>query len=164
MSTALDNVTDERIRDYYRQHVPFESVAKLAEADGYQLDPKSGLFFREVLSPEVMENLGHRPFTLIDIMFPRPTDFHHHEDVDETIILLGSKNPYSSGIYLCMEKVGFFSRRPGEKIHIPRGMSHGFTPEDGYVLEVRVACSGILDPTKEIKEADFDSNWLQKYM
>ena len=84
---------------------------------------------------------------------------HLHKDVDEVLkVLNGSGYFHSQGD----EKKERFLIGEGAEIYIPKSVPHAFAPEPGTCLEIRVACSGILDPKKEVTVVKFD-NYLREF-
>lgn len=123
-----------------------EIYALYARENDFEFDEESGLFVRYPvpLSCQKM-NLNYSVF---DLVLPRPSDLHYHTDVNEEIFVANGKG------FLQVTKEGKnYPIEKGQRISIPKGDIHGFTPsrvskkED--VLELRVFCSGILHPEQE---------------
>ncbi len=162
MTNVLDKIEDERIRRWYRNTTNLDFLNELvnrAEQIGYKLDTKSGLLIREIYFDEIIKIHS----TAMDIIFPRPVDLHHHEDVDETLLILdGSGKLYRKKEEVFKESQLYF----GQVATINRNVSHSFRPYKNGFLEVRLLCSGILDPSKEVCEERFDTfeKWVQYYL
>lgn len=161
MANPIERLEDGPVKEWYKNNIDvfiLYTIVNQAEQNGYTLDPKSGLLIRNVYSDTIIKNLG---YTIVDIIFPRPVDLHHHEDVDEALRIVdgeGVLHRYEKGTEirgaLC----------PGDERYIPKGMSHSFRPtrKNGF-LEIRLACSGILNPEKEVCEERFDKYWQIEY-
>lgn len=138
------------IKEWYLKHIGannFEQLSDIAKQKGYSFNPHNGLFFRQILSEEINKGIGR---TITDILFPRPVDFHYHTDVSEYLIILnGLGLAHISGkddIHL----------KQGTTIEIPRGVHHTFRPNKYFHLEMRLACTGILNTKKEFTITQFD--------
>ena len=162
----MKNVVDDRIepgpvQEWYRKYMDsnyLNYTVSEAEKNGYILDPKSGLLIRGIFNV-IADQL---PYTLLDIIFPRPVDLHHHEDVNEALrVLRGSGYIYQRSGNRIIER-GIY---PGCETFIPKGESHTFRPYKNAFLEMRLACSGKLDSNKEVCEERFDEfeKWVQYY-
>lgn len=102
--------------------------------------------------------------TILDIVFARPVDLHYHEDVGEKLsvvsgngaLILGnefgeSKERFCPALIIGNEfgesEEKFCS---GSEVYIPVNKVHSFRPDKNDFLEIRVDCTGILDPNKEV--------------
>ncbi len=162
MTDIIERIKDGPIKKWYRNNVNLNFLNTLvteSEEDGYILDPNSGLLIRKVYSDEIMKNLG---YTIVDIIFPRPVDLHHHEDVDEALRVVGGSGILYTRIGNSVEEK---SLSPKTEVYIPKRVSHSFRPYYYDYLKIRLACSGILNPTKEVCEERFDSfqPWIEYY-
>lgn len=146
---VLQGLPEGPAKWWYLEHmsyVDFEGHYNDMTQKGYQFDPKSGLFFRQVLPNEVIKEIGR---TVLDIAFLRPTDLHYHADVKENLtVLKGLGLAHISG-----EEV---SLREGTTIIIPRGVRHTLRPDKDTTLEMRLACTGILNSKKEFTITPFN--------
>lgn len=173
MVDALDRIENKQVRNWYENNINpsvLNYTVDSSEEKGYKLDPRSGLLIRNVYTDKTIKNLGH---TIVDIIFPRPVDLHHHEDIDEALYIIDGKGEGriiiqthhiqtypTKGIKI--EEITLCS---GKELYIPKGFSHTFRPEKDNFLEIRLACSGILDSKKEICERKFDEYepWVEYY-
>jgi len=156
MINVIDRIEPGPVQEWYRNNSDTNSLNRIvsdAEVDGYSLNPKSGLLFRKVYSDQTIERLG---YTILDIVFPRPVDLHFHEDVDEALNVLNGEGYFWRVKKLSRAKESVF---PGNELYIPKRCVHTFTPVRNGFLEMRLACSGKLDPEKEIQIERFDIYW-----
>jgi len=160
---VFDRISNKRVREWYSSHVNSSFLKNMidhAENDGYNLDTESGLLTREPFSKETTNVLG---YTALDIIFLRPTDLHYHKDVDEAIFVEDGKGlvVFEDFDY---DTIKVFRNKlyRGKSIIIGKQTNHAFRPDKGNFLEVRVSCSGILDPEKEVCMIPFDKFW-KKY-
>nr|MBA4405348.1 hypothetical protein [Nanoarchaeum sp.] len=144
MVNVVDRIVEGAVKRWYQINSDpalLNMIVRNAEEEGYVLDPNSGLLFRDVNSEELS----------IDIIFPRPTDFHYHKDVHENIEVLSGK-----GIFINHgHEAEYFG--PGKEISVPHYWNHAFRPSKHGALEVRVTCSGVWDPAQEVVIERFDS-------
>lgn len=162
MIDMLRRMGEGDVKEWYKKHMTiylFNRIVNEAADRGYELDPKSGLLIKQVYPEDIIKNLGH---TVVDIIFPRPTDLHFHKDVDEAIYI-----EYGSGSMYIQEKKSFkiINLYRGSTVFIPRNRLHAFRPDKENALEVRLECSGILDPKKEICKERFDAfaPWIEYF-
>jgi mannose-6-phosphate isomerase-like protein (cupin superfamily) len=162
MESAISSVRNRRVREWYKKNVNpkfLDVLVERAERDGYVLDPDSGLLIKRLYSDETIKRLG---FTVVNIIFPRPVDLHYHEDVDEALLVVKGK-----GLLYIQREEDFEKRElyQGTNIFVPKGMAHSFRPDTGAFLEIMVACSGIIDPKKEVCVEAFDEfePWKEYY-
>ena len=144
---------DGPVKSWYVEHSQLDELYSLAERRepfGYILDPKSGLLFKKLYSDETIQRLG---YTVLGIIFPRPTDLHYHPDVDEAISVV-------RGAGLLFTRSDNFpnieSLFPNKNFLIPKNTPHAFKPYQSEFLEIILACSGILDTSKEVQLERFD--------
>lgn len=152
VNVVLESIEDEQIKNWYKENTYPTFLGELVEENwerGYSLDLRSGLFFRRPYSEKIMKELG---YTVADIIFPRPVNLHHHEDVGEALRVVRGK-----GVLYTRSETGGVEKSfcTGKEAYVPRGMTHSFRPDKNSFLEVRLACSGILDDKKEICEKRF---------
>lgn len=165
----INTLKDGPIKKWYENNITsfmFDFEVNRAIERGYNLDTKSGLLFRGVYSNQIIKQLGN---TIIDILFLRPVDLHHHEDVHEALKVIDGKGD----LYMCKGNsagglvIGNWEETlyQGKEVYIPKNWSHSFRPNKEDFLEIRVACSGILDPSKEVCEKRFDEfePWIDYY-
>ena len=118
-------------------------------------DPTSGLFIRPFFE-KINEKLKQ---TIVQVVFPRPTDIHYHEDIDEYIMVLRGRG--KMGRDLNQSKYKWLN--VGQEAFIPKGDHHYFCPDEETILELMIVCSGILNPSKEKRVRPFqDIDWYQK--
>ncbi|MBW3011236.1 cupin domain-containing protein [Candidatus Woesearchaeota archaeon] len=135
-----DTLPKGHVRDWLR-----------AEYDGYTWNKEAGLLLRQDFPDGILENLGQ---TVLDIIFPRPSDLHHHEDVDEAVLVLDGSGEFqvetaSKKIIVTLEK--------GKSVYIPKGSCHAFRPDKGKHLEIMlITKGGILDERCEVQHTRFD--------
>jgi len=153
MANVIELMEDGPVKNWYKNNVNPSFLNQLVEKNeshGYKLDTKSGLLFKSPYSNEVIKRLG---YTVVDIIFPRPVDLHHHEDVDEALRVVEGMGV----LYTRSENGGKEeSLCAGREVYVPKNVSHSFRPDRNSSLTVRLACSGILDSNKEICEKRFD--------
>ncbi len=159
MKKFIERLDEGPIREWYMVHREPDELNRIAnyvEERGYSLDPKSGLFLMSPFGEEDIKQLG---YTIIQIIFPRPTDFHVHEKMGEGIeVLLGG------GVYfeykqdktsLEVSKV----KKPigaSDAFLINPGNPHAFSPLPGTFLEIRVSCTEIYDDSQETTITPFN--------
>ncbi len=153
------SIEDKAIKKWYKENLDSTFLGIIvwkANRNGYVLDNKSGLLFRNVYSDEIIKRLN---YTIIDIIFPRPIDLHYHKDVDEAFRVLNGE-----GVF-CMHDSVENTLHKGKQLFVPKNVLHSFMPNKDDFLEIRVACSGILDPAQEVCEKRFDEfqPWLDYY-
>lgn len=161
----LNSIANKKVKDWYNKHIDsasFFSIVNNAKQRGYNLDPNSGLFFRFPYSEETINKIGR---TIIDIIFPRPTDFHYHEDVDEALYVVSGEGAFcgkgafhinqSKEEYSKLGEIGIELSK-GDEIYIPKKVVHTLGPHLDDSLEIRLVCSGIFDPKKEVCISPFD--------
>ena len=156
MINVIDRIEPGPVQEWYRNNSDTNSLNRIvsdAEADGYILNPKSGILFRNLYSDEIIERLG---YSIVEIIFPRPVDLHLHEDVGEAFNVVNGEGYFYRVKKLSRHKLPVF---PGKELYIPKGCVHTFTPVRNGFLEMRLACSGKLDPEKEIQIERFDIYW-----
>ena len=152
MVNVVDRIVDGAVKRWYQRNSDpalLNVIVRNAEEEGYVLDPNSGLLFRDITSEELS----------IDIIFPRPTDFHHHKDVHENIEVLSGE-----GIFINHGRESEYFG-PGKEISVPLYWNHAFRPSKYEALEVRVTCSGVWDPAQEVMIESFDTfgPWARYY-
>lgn len=151
MVDVVDKIENAHIREWFRKNVQtrvLENIVNQFTKQGYELDPQTGLMFRDLFPEKILQELGS---TVVDIVFTRPTDVHYHEDVNEAVYVLSGK-----GIFY-MKGGSPATRRlySGCWAYVPVNAEHGFKPTNRF-LEIRLNCSGILDPEKEVIKHRFD--------
>lgn len=155
MEKFIDTIPYGPVREWYRKNVNADwlyNVVHDAIKRGYEPDTKSGLLFRKVFDCKKTPKC-----TILDGIFPRPVDLHHHKDVHEALVVLqGEGVSYVSygGTPTKRDEVKLF---PGKAIAFPKNMSHSFRPDKDKYLEMRLVCSGTLNLKKEICEDRFYS-------
>ena len=160
---VLDRIDNKEVLEWYQSNVAYNFLNELvnnAEQKGYSLDPNSGLLFRKPFSDETIKKLG---VTVLDIIFPRPTDFHYHEDISEAISVTDGKG----SLYWSIPGLNFPNVKEDLKIeskhYIEKRLPHGFSPdpETGF-LEIKLICSGIFNPEKEVCLQKFNDSEYEK--
>lgn len=147
MTSAIDKIEDLAIKEWYYKNLGytlFNAFLEKAKEKDYVMDKKSGLFVKPAFSPENQERLGH---SSVYIIFPRPVDLHYHEDVDEAFHVIEGTGYFYSQLEKSEREECIF---PGREIYVPLGRYHSLMPNIGEYLEIRIECSGILNPKKEI--------------
>ncbi|UCD03690.1 MAG: hypothetical protein JSW73_04080 [Candidatus Woesearchaeota archaeon] len=159
MESVVDTLTNKRIEEWYKENTKpgfLDQVVKDNKSNGYVLDKDSGLLIKQLHTPEELEELG---YTERDIIFPRPTDYHFHPDVDETLTLLSGKGfSFEGELYDLSKSPPTLVCFGGlvKKTVIPKEIKHMIIPKKGTTLELHLECSGILDPEKEELVRHFD--------
>ena len=158
----INRLKEEHVREWYLKHSHLgvlEDLADRVEEQGYALDTKSGLFVKPHFGEVITEELG---YTIVDIIFPRPSNYHFHTDVGEAIrvlngsgaIIVGNDGDYTSSDF-----------GKGWQTIVYSNQHHAFRPDRERFLEIRVCCTGILDPKKEVTVTRFDefTPWLEYF-
>ena len=163
-TSIINRIENERIRRWYEKNwdaVILNSLIEDYEKDGFSFDSESGLLFRG-FSDKTIRNIGR---TIIDIVFPRPVDLHYHKDVDEAIYIVKGNGLIIKSIGPQHIRYSEEEISEGKEFYIPRGAEHSFRPDKGYALEIKLACSGILNPSEEICVSHFDEfdPWVKYY-
>jgi len=161
MTSAIDKIDNTDVRAWYQENISslFDVFLENAKEKGYVMDRKSGLFIKPGFSSEIQERLGH---TSIYIIFPRPTDLHYHEDVDEAIHVIDGTGMFYTQFEKSEREECIFS---GREILVPQRRAHSFMPNLGEFLEMRIECSGLHDPKKEKLVVPFYEfrPWIEYY-
>ena len=154
----VDTITNDEIREWYNENTApnfLDNVAVSIQGGGYSFDPKSGLFIKPLFE-KIVDKLNQ---TIVQVVFPRPTDIHYHEDIDESIMVLRGRG--KMGRDLNQSKYKWLN--VGQEAFIPKGDHHYFCPDEETILELMIVCSGILNPSKEKCVRPFqDIDWYQK--
>ncbi len=149
----VNSITNEKVKLWYLENQEISSFLDIVAAsiEGYSFDTKSGLFVKPVFK----KINGKLKQTLVQVVFPRPTDIHYHEDVDEAVkVIQGYAN------VLVEDQKDIKTIIMGDEINIPKGKHHYFCPDKNRFLELFIACSGILDPSKEkCVQHFYDVDW-----
>jgi len=162
MVNVIRRISNERIRKWYDGNIDHTFLHELVtryNKEGYTFNYELGLMFRGQFSEDIISRLG---YSIIDIIFPRPVDFHRHEDVDEALSVLKG----NGALYIVEEGRDVQENfSPGKQVFVPKNTPHSFRPNKNDCLEIRLACSGILNPEKEICLQSFDTfpPWLEYY-
>ena len=147
---VVEQLSEGPIKNWYKKAINeglwLRGIVEQYEQMGYKLDFNSGLMFKHPYSQETIENLG---YTVLDIVFPRPVDEHLHKDVDEAFSVINGKGEFYLENALTPLEIG-------SEIYVPVNTPHRFKPYGNYALEIRIACSGILDSEKEEQITRFD--------
>lgn len=161
----MSQMKDGTVKDWFDDNVEFDFLNKVvmaAEKRGFTLDTESGMLLRQVYDKYTRENLG---YTIIDIITLRPVDVHRHKDVSEALYMVDGE-----GIILTEKKsttLEFYEHAifPGKNFFIPVNTAHTFRPDKGESLEIRLACTGILNPKQEECIESFDKfhPWIDYY-
>lgn len=160
MSSVIDIIKNRTVRKWYKENVDplvLNDIVNRGIEKGYTLNPKTGLLIKEVYSKKTIKKIGH---SVIDIIFPRPIDMHHHEDVDGALKIVNGE-----GVLHVYTNLSERPLNKGDEVYIAKGVSHALRPNKNGFLEIRVTCSGILNPKKEICEMRFDKfpPWVDYY-
>jgi mannose-6-phosphate isomerase-like protein (cupin superfamily) len=161
MVNAIRHIGNGPVRDWYLTHVDhrtFHDWVTKYNKEGYTLNLENGLMVRKPSDTTTMDR------TILDIVFPRPVDLHYHTDVSERLSVVSGKGALIVGNQfgeseerLCPALIignefGESEEKfcSGSKVYIPVNEVHSFRPDKNNFLEIRVECTGILDPTKEV--------------
>lgn len=160
----FEKIQNKRIKNWYEKNFDPALLSFLIndyQDKGFILDPESGLLFRS-FSDKTTEKIGR---TVLEIVFPRPVDLHYHKDVDEALYITDGKGLLTkatgpSNIRYSNEEIS-----KGDEIYIPKGVEHSFRPDKGDALEIKIACTGILNPSEEVCVKPFDEfePWMKYY-
>jgi mannose-6-phosphate isomerase-like protein (cupin superfamily) len=160
MKKFMDCLNDGPVKDWYTTHKEpklMGVMAHMLEKEGYILDPESGLFVKPLFK-ESIQPIG---FTLIDIVFPRPTDYHAHPKMGEAFkvvkgsgaILMNSENSFGTPLNI------------GDQVYIAPGTKHALRPgQEGYV-GIHLLCDKVYDSSQEecIKRFDQFKPWIDYF-
>jgi hypothetical protein len=157
---AVPKLENGPIKEWYIKNSQVERLykfAKIVEPYGYTLDPKSGLLFAHPFSDDIIRTLG---YTVLQIIFPRPTDLHYHPDVAEAISTLSGKGKLFKQTHpihtLFPKEFKYETLTQGKSSIIPVNTPHAFVPSDGEYLEILLNCTANLDTQKEVTVRTFD--------
>lgn len=158
MTNFVDRLSEGHVREWYKKHthpIIVNNMATSLESEGYKLDPESGLFTRPLFGVTL-------PYTLTDIAITRPTDFHYHEDVNESVKVLRGRGALISDLGSQRYRE---SLEKGFEGLLPTRQAHAFRPNKDTYLELRVVCHGVLDPKREICLIRFDRvpEWIEYF-
>jgi hypothetical protein len=145
MSKFIDSLNPGIIQDWYIKNRDTQELDDLSykfKREKYCLDKKSGLFLRTHFKGWVAERLG---YTIIDLVFLRPADYHVHHFMAEGIKVLGGRGKLITG---SENKEETFLRK-GSQIYIEKGLPHALCPCINSFLELEVACTEIYNDTQE---------------
>jgi len=139
--------------------IHFVDTCKKFESKGYRLDKRSGFLLRELYNDQnAIEKIGR---TILDIVFTRPTNIHHHTDVEEAIHMESGEGL----LYLFDKNTQKFEKYKLDATipdivksikYIPVGIPHCFDTDVHNPLEIRLVCTGILKDENEITLRRFD--------
>jgi len=154
---VVDQIRTPHVKKWYEENTKpgfLAEVNKYALGRGYVLDPESGLFFRSLPSYYKDNYL----VTILDGIFPRPVDLHHHLDVDEVITVIAG---WGRGVKMadgeCSDaEPKEYSLVRGSIMYVPSRTNHSFAPQEEKVLEMHLVCSGVLNPEDEVCVKRFD--------
>lgn len=161
MTSFVDRLEPGPAQEWYKrnnQGLDLDCWSGGFEQAGYLLDPKSGLLTRPHFDEKTTGLLG---YTLIDLVFLRPTDLHYHPRMEEGIRVLGG-----GGLAIIdPANNGGRSLKKGDLFFISRGIKHAFRPDKGGFLELEVACTRIYTPAEEETVVSFDQfpPWKQYF-
>ncbi len=157
-------IMNDRVQAWYKEHINEDFLYNLrekAEEQGFCFDPDSGLIIRKPYDKEIEQKLDR---TIIDIIFPRPTDLHLHQDFGEAFYVEDG-----SGV-LFEKKPGenLYTRTllfPGKCFYVEKNTEHALRPNRDDILDVRVTTTGIMDLKNEKTIQGFDefAPWLEYY-
>jgi len=177
MVHALDRLEIGHVKNWYRKHTDaarLDAIVSQAEGRGYKWDAKSGLLLRPVYTDVELPHFNQRDpdsffpyssfvssglgYTVIDVVFPRPVDFHYHIDVGEAFKIVKGAGEFVLGTFRT-------SILPDKQIFVPKGRHHTFRPDKNESVEARIACTGLLDQKKEVCVKRFDNvpKWVEYF-
>ena len=136
-------------------------ISKRTALDGYSFDTKSGLYIKQLFPKKILERLGH---TDLNIIFPRPVDWHYHKDVGEALHVISGRGRMIMQIKgEAMPRDAYM--KSGSTFFVRQGDIHSFRPDKGDYLEMSLTCTGILDPEQEVCVTRFDKepHWKEYY-
>ncbi|MFZ5954831.1 MAG: hypothetical protein ACOYT4_00215 [Nanoarchaeota archaeon] len=165
MKTPIERISNKQVKNWYNNNLNLEYFNKKVEEfeeQGYRLSQESGLLFR-FAPKKIIENSGQ---TFVYIVYFRPSEFHLHPNINETIFVIGGKGKlfYAENSYeprnitnlAPVEKTKRnFNKEESEWSFIREGILHGFRPDEGHYLELGIAYSKVYDPKKVISIYNF---------
>ncbi len=135
------------------------NIRKYAEAKGYVFDRDLGLFLKPRFIEKNMLALNH---TDINVLFPRPSDYHVHNTMSEVINVIGGSGAVGIGD---MDNFSLLELSKGDEILLESGIHHAFRPDRDTFLEIEVACSELYTPDKEERIIAFNEfgPWIEYF-
>jgi len=152
MSTFIGSLNLGIIQDWYTKNRDPEQLDILLnkfKREEYCLDEKSGLFVKPHFNNRVARKLG---YTIINLVFLRPSDYHVHNQMTEAIKVLNGRGKLITGSENKEEEF----LREGSQVYIEKGLPHAFCPCRSSFLEIEVACTEIYDKNQEVTLISFN--------